>query len=267
MTTERTRRARGRAADPLPEPSDSEALAIAAARRRAEGKPPPVEVRYRHGETIDMVSPHADIDGHRDQLRDVFGGRSDATIHAALRFLTRVSDDPRVEAGTDDVPINAALAIMDAIAPRDELEAALATQMAGCHVLTLDMMCRARESRSFNAVQAYGNVAAKLQRTFALQMETLAKLRGGGKQQIEVRHVHVNGNAVIGNVNAPGGGGDVENGDQPQAQRLSHSPGAPCPPMWGEDAGRDALPVAGCVMPEAVSDARGDVARGRQRRG
>jgi len=185
----------------------------------------------------------------------------------ALRFLTRVSHDPNVEVGTDDIPINAALAILDAIAPRDELEAALATQMAGCHMLALEMMGRAREARSGEGAQIYGNVAAKLQRTFALQMETLAKLRGGGKQQIEVRHVHVNGNAVIGDVNTPGGGGGAENRDRPQAQRLSHSPGAPCPPMRGEDAGQDALPVAGSVGPEAVSDARRALPGGRQRRG
>ena len=44
-------------------------------------------------------------------------------------------------------------------------------------------------------------------RTFAAQTEALRKLRSGGEQKVEVRHVHVNegGRAIIGAVEAGGG--------------------------------------------------------------
>jgi integrase len=49
---------------------------------------------------------------------------------------------------------------------------------------------------------ALGSTAARLMRTYALQMEVLRRLRVGGQQFVRVEHVHVNdgGQALIGNV-------------------------------------------------------------------
>jgi hypothetical protein len=142
------------------------------------------------------------------------------------------------------------------------LEGAIALQMAGCHALAVEMMGKAKQTDNLAHLQAYGILAVKLQRTFTSQVEALAKLRGGGKQQVEVRHVYVNGNAVIGDVHATGGGAAAENRDQPHTQSLEYLPGEPVPSMRSADAGREPLPVALGEGAETVSDARGDFARG-----
>lgn len=92
--------------------------------------------------------------------------------------------------------------------------------------------------------RAISGLALKLTRTFATQIEALAKLRNGGKQQVEVRHVYVNGNAVIGDVHAgTGGGGSLENGRRPHAPGLAFAPGEA---VRGDiQAEREAVPVAG----------------------
>ena len=48
----------------------------------------------------------------------------------------------------------------------------------------------------------------KLGRTFAAQVEALKKYRSSGEQNIKVQHVTVNegGQAIVGNVQAGGGG-------------------------------------------------------------
>jgi hypothetical protein len=49
----------------------------------------------------------------------------------------------------------------------------------------------------------------KLARTFAAQVEALKRYRTGGEQRVIVQHVNVNegGQAIVGAVNHPGGGG------------------------------------------------------------
>jgi hypothetical protein len=48
----------------------------------------------------------------------------------------------------------------------------------------------------------------KLTRTFAMQLEALKRYRTGGQQQVIVKHVNVHegGQAIVGNVQAGGGG-------------------------------------------------------------
>ena len=90
-----------------------------------------------------------------------------------------------------------------AAAPRDEIEAALAIQMACTHTAAMSILSKldsglATERR----IVAFGSAAARLMRTYATQVEVLRRLRRGGHQYVRVEHVHVNsgGQAVIGNV-------------------------------------------------------------------
>jgi hypothetical protein len=97
----------------------------------------------------------------------------------------------------------AAFAMIEAAAPKDEIEAALAVQMACTH--TAAMAVLAKMNVAFGTEQrvaAFGSAAARLMRAFATQVEILRRLRNGGQQFVRVEHVHVNGGgqAVIGNV-------------------------------------------------------------------
>jgi hypothetical protein len=51
-------------------------------------------------------------------------------------------------------------------------------------------------------IAAFGSTAARLLKTFAMQVEVLRRLRHGGRQFVRVEHVHVNdgAQAIIGNV-------------------------------------------------------------------
>jgi hypothetical protein len=50
-------------------------------------------------------------------------------------------------------------------------------------------------------ISAYSSAAAQLLRTYAVQVETLRRMRGIGVQQVRVEQVHINGEsqAIIGN--------------------------------------------------------------------
>ena len=105
---------------------------------------------------------------------------------------------------------NNAVAILQGIAPKDEVESLLAVQMIGVHNLAMDMMKRAMiTDQTLEGAQANVNAATKMLRTFTAQMDALKKYRTGGQQKVTVEHVHVNegGQAIVGNVNQ-GGGGD-----------------------------------------------------------
>jgi hypothetical protein len=58
-------------------------------------------------------------------------------------------------------------------------------------------------------VIALATAAARLQRAYSVQVETLRRLRHGGDQYVRVEHVHINdgGQAIIGNVKTAGSGG------------------------------------------------------------
>lgn len=250
MNTDRRAKAVRPPPKPRPEPGKLQKAAIAAAHARFDAAANPVSVEW--GPDGGLKSRHSDDVGHLVRLMAVLGTRSIDGHQIVLNDLDYVSRNRGTRQGGSAARLNAALAMVEAIAPRDELEAALASQMAGCHVLTMEMLGQARHAENLEYLGVYGGLAVKLVRTFTLQMEALAKLRGGGQQKVEVRHVHVNGNAVIGDVHGGGGGAATENGDQPQTQRLGHSPGAPVPAMWGQDTKGDALPVASDSGSEAV---------------
>ena len=93
--------------------------------------------------------------------------------------------------------------MIEAAAPKDEIEGALAVQMACTH--TAAMAVLAKLDSGFGTerrIAAFGSAAARLLRAYATQVEVLRRLRHGCHQFVRVEHVHVNdgGQAVIGNV-------------------------------------------------------------------
>jgi len=99
--------------------------------------------------------------------------------------------------------INAALAMIEAAAPTDELEGALAVQMACTHMAAMSVLAKMDSGLGTDRhIAAFGSTAARLMKAYAMQMEVLRRLRTGGQQFVRVEHVYVNdgGQAVIGNV-------------------------------------------------------------------
>ena len=108
--------------------------------------------------------------------------------------------------GISETAVNAALAMIEAAAPKDEIEGALAVQMACTHTAAMAVLARLGGGHGSELrVAALGSAAARLLRAYATQVEVLRRLRHGGQQYVRVEHVYVNdgGQAVIGNVKQP----------------------------------------------------------------
>ncbi len=176
-----------------------------------------------NGEQLD--APHNDPTGHWATILQAFGTRSNGFVETQLGAMETSFRRRGEKFGTTPVGLNTGLAFMEAVAPANEIEAALGVQMASVHALATELLGRAKQTDRTDHIALYGGLAVKLTRTFAAQVEALAKLRSGGRQQVEVRHVYVNGNAVIGNIGA--GGGGMQREQQPHAPSVEVTASAP----------------------------------------
>lgn len=247
----------------LREPTAAERAAIEAIGTKA-AKPARAALRLTAmpGEPLEISPPHADAKGWGAHVCDTFGTSSTAFADQALnRVLTVVRG--RGDAAPTQTEANAALAIMGAIAPSDELEAAIGEQFIAAHSLTMDLFAKAKHADLMPKLESYTTLANKTARTAATLVEALAKLRSGGKQTHEVRYVYVNGPAVFGDyaqtlVGAPPSGGG--RGIQGQPHEPSTFPGVAALeglPMRGADACGLGLPGPSDPREAQVQASRG----------
>jgi hypothetical protein len=135
------------------------------------------------------------------RLKKALGTASSDFVNASLFQLQVAAKLPCH--GISEVAVNAALAMIEAAAPQNEIEGALAVQMACTHTAAIAVLERfGGGGGTDRRVIALASAAAKLLRAFSAQVETLRRLRHGGDQYVRVEHVHVNdgGQAVVGNV-------------------------------------------------------------------
>jgi hypothetical protein len=147
------------------------------------------------------------------------------------------------------VTYEAAIAAVEEIQPRGPLEGMLAAQMVVTHGAAMECFRRAHlPDQTFEGRQVALTQANKLVRSYAALVETLDKHRGKGQQVVRVEHVHVHsgGQAIVGAVSHPGGGGSGR-----EAFRRPHAPEAgrcECrSPLRSEDAEREPMPAAGAA--------------------
>jgi hypothetical protein len=132
----------------------------------------------------------------------------------------------------------------------------IGAQLLAAHNAAMECYRRAMiEQQSFEGRRENLNQANKLSRTYSTLLEALNRHRGKGQQKVTVEHVHAGAQAVVGMVEAPGGGDRAKLKDQPHAQQISY---APQPSMWGPDAEGEPVPIAGDAE-RPMPDARGDV--------
>lgn len=241
--------------------------AVAEAARRYNERTPALEyeVGSRDGQRMTLAARKLDGAEHLLRELDVFGTPSaDFSRHCVSRIAAVMRG--RGQAIPSEGDLNAAVAAVAGIAPQNETEAMLATQMVGTHEVAMDMLSRAKLATDPGQIERYGTLATKLLRTYTAQIEALAKIRRGGEQNVTVKHVHVyeGGQAIVGNVTTGKAGGHLENGNQPYAltgaAALALSDGGA---MLCENQGRNAVPVAGGEWEGQMPDAR---RRPRQRR-
>jgi hypothetical protein len=182
--------------------SKSENLPATSRRRR---RTPPAKIRIEgiQGNVVSFGSPGPTEPAWRKQLKTSFGTVSDAFVDMALHHLERAARMPGD--GASDMAINGAIAMIAARAPSDEIEAALALQMACTHMAAMAVMSRIGGAGGGpQRLPGLASASAKLLRAFCTQVETYRRLRGGGDQNIRVEHVHVHegAQAIVGVVNS-----------------------------------------------------------------
>ena len=157
---------------------------------------------------------------------------------------------------------SAAVEALIGIKPKDEIEGMIAAQLLACHNASMECYRRAMlPDISFDTRHGNLNSANKLSRTYSTLLEALNRHRGKGQQKVTVEHVHVHegGQAIVGNVESPGGGFAAKSKDQPHA--ITHAPGAT---MRSADTPREPVPVASDAE-RPLPDARRDVAGSTKR--
>lgn len=168
-------------------------------RAHARSYPPGIMLEPAGFDDEHWTSPHNDDSLWTLQLADAFGTRSRSVISTFLSQLEALCgqshwDDEAKQWRLDENQFNAALALVNNVKPRNEMEAALAAQMVAIHLLTMKVTAFAIK-HEYDTRTA--SAAAKLARTFTLQMDALQSLRGKkstAHQSITVRkelHQHV----------------------------------------------------------------------------
>ncbi|EWY35778.1 hypothetical protein N825_34345 [Skermanella stibiiresistens SB22] len=180
----------------------------------------------------------------------------------AERLINQIINTTHLQSSNEPVAaenLNAALAAVTGIAPRDEAEAMLAAQMVGVHWLAMDLLRKANDRALLNDA---GNLAVKLLRTYTTQLEALKRYRSGGEQLVVVQHQHVNVTADQAAVQVSGGNYPAPEGrgapSKPKEQ--SHAPG----PITYESAtslqcpnpARNVVPVTNGAGKAPVQNAR-----------
>ena len=135
------------------------------------------------------------------RLKKALGTTSSYFLSASLSQLMLATKLPF--GGISETGMNAALAMIEAAAPRDEIEGALAVQMACTHAAAMSLLANLGMSNSEKRIACMASAAARLLRAYAMQVEALRRLRGKGEQLIRVEHFHVHEGEqpIVGSVN------------------------------------------------------------------
>lgn len=174
-------------------------------RARTRRRSPHVQVKSGRGKPVD-IGYASDTDGLR--LMSAFGTAEPGFANLMLDGLLNAACDGSLAHPPSEQDLNRALAAATGIGARDETEAMLATQMVATHFAAMTLLRRLKGAENIPQQDSAGNLAVKLLRTYAGQMEALQRYRGKGQQKVTVEHVHVHpgGQAIVGAV-TPGDGG------------------------------------------------------------
>lgn len=173
--------------------------------RRKRAKPLPLQVVYTDKRGANIKEGHPDAAVGATLTMEALGLTRVPEYTALLQHVVDLTQKDRK---ADEPGINQMLAQIAAVEPTDGLEAMLAAQMAAVHNATMRLARTLRGSETITQQDSASNAFNKLARTFAMQVEALKRHRSKGEQKVVVEHVTVNegGQAIVGNVEAGGGG-------------------------------------------------------------
>jgi hypothetical protein len=136
-------------------------------------------------------------------------GRATTSSDFVNATLVQIQNASRLPTGgICEMSVNAVLAFIKAAEPKNEMEAALAIQMACTHAVAMAVLSRAGGAYGGTRhVAIMAAASARLLRAFATQVEAMRRLRNGSSQFMRVEHVHLEpgAQAIIGNVERSSG--------------------------------------------------------------
>jgi hypothetical protein len=172
---------------------------ITATEDARRGDPVRVKLRVVNCNYAEPLPPDGVTEGWWQRLKGALGTSSNDFVRVSLFQLQSAARLPCT--GISELAVNAGLAIIDAAKPRDEVEGALAVQMACTHCAAIAILARLGGGHgSERRVVALASAAARLLGAYAAQTEALRRLRHGGEQVIRIERVdvHSGGQAVVG---------------------------------------------------------------------
>jgi hypothetical protein len=197
------------AADYQPTQREVAAVNALSARRSARTPAPKIKIS-KSGGNVGIAVDHPDHDTGWQILMNALGSTDHDFAEGLISQLINAGMQGRE---CDSKGPNFMLSIIQGIAPKDEIEAMLAAQMAAVHIATMTFARRLAHVTNLPQQDSAERAFNKLARTFAVQIEALKRYRTGGEQKVTVQHVTVNdgGQAIVGAVSAtPGGMGHAE---------------------------------------------------------
>ena len=148
-------------------------------------RPPPVRVKLQRV-NCNLAKAHPpDGDGKVwwNRLKKTMGTSSSAFVDASLFQLQAAARLPG--GGISELGVNSALALIEGAAPKDEIEGALAVQMACTHIAAMALLARLQDGyQTERRTSLFATAAARLLRVYVSQVETLRRLRHGGSQSM-----------------------------------------------------------------------------------
>jgi hypothetical protein len=166
--------------------------------------------------------------------------------------------------------LNAALALIDSLQPRSEMEALMALQIVATGLSGLRFLRQSQHHMDESFIEIYGGYAMKLLKMQNELLQTLDRHRRGHKQSVQARDVHIHSGAqgVVGIINSGGNDGSSGQDGSPTLDSSSQSKSehdgkqaahAPHPALRSSNAEREFVPSAGDAE-RPMSDARWTVA-------
>lgn len=165
-----------------------------------------VKLRRVSSELANAYPPEGDQRRWWERLKAALGTTSSDFVNATLIQIQNASRLP--SGGISETSVNAVLALVEAAEPKNEMEAALAVQMACTHAVAMAVLSRVGGGHGGDRhVALMAAAGARLLRAFATQVEAMRRLRNGSSQYMRIEHVHLESGAqaVIGNMEKPRG--------------------------------------------------------------
>jgi hypothetical protein len=163
-----------------------------------------VEVEKREGRYAVRAPADQDKENWTRRLQKALGSRSKAFVIASLDRLLAACHLPR-QLHPTSTSVSAALALIESLEPKNEIEAALAVDIACLHAASANLLHRLADACGDRPTMAAANATAKVQRALHSAIGTLYRLKYGNRQVIRIERLEIQGGgqAVVGAVVRP----------------------------------------------------------------